>query len=222
MELHPIPSYLEENGPTLKNAAILQLQRHLLRNASPVGTGESVTSDDYGMSYTVASLTDVAKQLCHGQRYEAPLFACFAPSWVQQVPLSYLGNDRYDCAYVLHAYISLLPIASRRREILRKQQEQRVREQDAATQAGSPKKPKPDLQKPVGPTYNNLNQNFQKRTHQKLESLENKFESIDAKLDRNNRLAAAATLPPYPALCGPQAPLQWIQDDESVAFPPAM
>ena len=224
MDLHKIPAYLEENGPTLKNAAIAQLQRHLLRNASPIGAGETIISDEYGMSYTVASLTDVARQLCHGQKFEAPLFACFTPSWVQQVPLSYLGNNVYDCAYVLHAYISLLPLASRRRELLRKQYESKIKEQDAAVSVAAPaKKPKPEFPRQGGPGYQNpnLTQNFQKRTHEKLESLETKFESIDAKLDRNNRLAVAATLPQYPALSGPQPPLVWVQDDDSVAFPPA-
>ena len=135
-DITQLPAYLARYKTKVKAQAIRHLHRHLLDTQCPLGLGEELTTDDYGVSFTVATLTLRAGYLHPYERKEGPLFYCLYPGLVEPVFLRYLENGEADMAYIINVYINLLEPNKRRSALaVRLQQEELQRKEELAHQA---------------------------------------------------------------------------------------
>ena len=202
MPLHRIPKYLDEQYGSLKQHMVAQLQRHLVKNSSPLGMCEVLTAEDYGLTFTMGSLSPIAKNLCFNHRFEAPMFACLHPAWISKVAVAHVEGNVFEYAYVINAYISLLPAAGRRLEVLRKYNEVRKKEMEQESTGIPPHHGKTRRQDPrsQGP------QRGHKRNYSTgAVNARKEFDNVHAKIDQNNRMVVAAinnqqNFPPMPVV----------------------
>ena len=137
MDPSRIPAYLAQHEGTIKTTGIYYLQQHLRDNQSPIGLNESLTLDDYSISFMAASLSPRGSQMHPGGRNEGPLFYFLFDGLIDDVSLKYAPLDQENPrAYFVNAYIHLVDAAKRRNAISKKQKDDKS---DSANQAKKPK-----------------------------------------------------------------------------------
>ena len=143
MDVKKIPAYLERNRGNIKTHAINALTRHFRDSQCAAGATESLMQDDYGMTFSLASVSQAGMDLNPHRKREGPLFYCLMESLNEPVILREAWtNSTQDMAHVVNCYIHLLPASQRRNRVLAKH----VEEATATTSA--PKTDKLEHKKP--------------------------------------------------------------------------
>jgi hypothetical protein len=120
MDVRMVPTFLSKWKSYLRLHGIKYLNRQMIDTHCPVGVGETLYPEDYGISFTMASLSTKGFQLNPCKRSEGPLFFCAYPGLVEPAVVNEDTNGIFDLAHVVNAYIHLLPTAGRRSSILRR------------------------------------------------------------------------------------------------------
>ena len=135
-DIRKIPAYLEKYSSKLRLHAVKCLDRHLKDTNCCVGAGEVLAPEDYGMSFSLATLSPRAMALNPGKRNEGPLFYCLLEGMHDPIFVNYYPDGSADTAHVVNCYIYLLPAAQRRQEVLKKMGEEKLdRRPDMQVQA---------------------------------------------------------------------------------------
>ena len=141
-DVQRIPAYLARYKSNVKLHALRCLRRHFSENQCAVGAMETLTADDYGLSFTMASLSPRGITLNPSKRSEGPLFYCVFPGLTEPVFLRDEGEDNVEYAHVVNAYIHLLPQGQRRSMVVQKAKEEASKKASEAT----PPSKKPRMQ----------------------------------------------------------------------------
>lgn len=117
-DIRKAPAYLERNSATIKCYAIRCLDRHIRLNQCITGAGEKLITEDYGISYSIASLSPRGMMLNPSKRQEGPLFYSQFPGLVEPIFLGSNPDGSDDYAHVVNVFIHLMPASQRRRVYL--------------------------------------------------------------------------------------------------------
>ena len=132
-DVRKIPHYLSVNKTTIKRLACSTLVRHLNSTQCGVATLEFLNEEDYGMSFSLASLSLRGSTLNPSRRNEAPIFYCHLPGFTDPCYIGQTIEGAVDSAHVVNCYIHILPANLRRNAILRKSQEAAVEAESIQT-----------------------------------------------------------------------------------------
>lgn len=125
-DIRKIPAYLEKYQSKIRLHAVKCLERHLKDNNCCIGAGEILAAEDYGTSFSLATLSPRAASLNPGKRNEGPLFYCLLEGMWDPIFVNYYADGSADTAHVINCYVYLLPAAQRRQAVLRKLQEEKA------------------------------------------------------------------------------------------------
>lgn len=136
------PEYLAENEGKLKAHAVAQLHRHLLRCQCIAGANETLTIDDYSVSYSIATISNEASLMNPNKRREGPIFYCHFPNLLGTIDLDVdMGTGEiYDYAHVINLYIHLLDPSRRRNKVVEKLKAEAAQKAEAERKAVEEKK----------------------------------------------------------------------------------
>ena len=128
-DIRKIPAYIFKYKQQIKAHAVRSLLRHFKEMQCGLGATEALCSDDYGLAFSVASLSLNGIALNPGSRNEGPLFYCHCPALLGPTMIKdadwQQGIDA-DVTYVINAYVHLLPQHQRRCFILWKAKEDKA------------------------------------------------------------------------------------------------
>ena len=125
-DVRKIPSFIETNETFIKKLAVEVLTRHLRETQCGVGAMEFLCDEDYGMSFSLASLSPRGMSLNPSRRHDGPLFYCHLPGLCEPCYINQTPGEGVDSAHVVNCYIHLLPSAQRRKSIVAKNKEVQV------------------------------------------------------------------------------------------------
>ena len=125
-DVRKMPAYLAKNKNKIRAYAVKTLERHILTNLCSIGAGDTLCSDEYGISFTVASVTERVAQLNPSGRHEGALYYCCMPGLLKPVNVGDNEDGSPDEAHIINAYIHLLPAAQRRPQVLKRIAEEKV------------------------------------------------------------------------------------------------
>ena len=120
-DVRKAPAYLTKYKQQIKSHGIKFLTTHFQSMQCCIGATETLAPEDYGMSFSVASMSMQGTLLNPNKRHEGPLFYCLFPALIQPVLLCsehWEYGIAHDEAYVLNAYINLLPKNQRRSHVI--------------------------------------------------------------------------------------------------------
>ena len=215
-DIRKVPAYLHKYRQNIKKIAVRTLTRHLLDSQCSVGLHETLSLEDYGMTLTVATLSQRARQLNPQGRGEAPLFYCLFPGLLEPTVLMANPDGTYQTGHILNLYIHLLPAHHRRVVLARKQTDKG--EVELPAEGPSNKKsrpayeaaPRPQVGYPPYPdnrgAYNERRQNYDNTINHKINQ---KVEEMV-----NKKLTTASLASAFPPLPATKAPSWNTEDDE--------
>jgi hypothetical protein len=119
-DIRKIPAYLDRNASRIKHYAILCLDRHIKANQCATGAGEVLCNEDYGISFSLASVSQRGMMLHPSKRQEGQLFYCLYPGLNEPFFLGTNPDGTDDMAHVVNVFIHLMPIGQRRTAVLLK------------------------------------------------------------------------------------------------------
>ena len=79
-DVRRIPNFLTLNNTVIQSLAVSALNRHLRDTMCGTGATEFLNNDDYGISYSLASLSPRGSTLNPSRRNEAPILYCHLPA----------------------------------------------------------------------------------------------------------------------------------------------
>ena len=153
-DINQVPRYLEQNRAIIKQHAAKVLLDHWITLNYGMGCNEGITVDDFGLTFTIGSVSQMAVKMNPHQRPEGPLFFCHFPALVEPQVLEHADwalNNEGTAVHIINAYISLLPPHQRRNIILRKEREDKAAASAVAT-APPPARSTPVTLQPTGYT----------------------------------------------------------------------
>jgi len=127
-----MPAYVERNLSIIRQHAVAALQRHFKLTLCSAGVLETLTSEDYSVSFSWASVSHLGRSLTlHGKPDLALGYAVceqmVAPVWV--------SHEDPEPTYVLNVFVQLQEPSRRSTAVIK-----RAREEDASRQSSSPAK----------------------------------------------------------------------------------
>ena len=125
-DIRKIPGYLSKHKGMVRAHGVRSLERHFRDNLCQAGAGESLSPEDYGISFSVASLSPRGTQLNPGKRNEGPLFYCLMSGMVEPVLVNHFSDGTADYAHMVNVYLYLLPQAQRRPNVIRRLEEEKT------------------------------------------------------------------------------------------------
>ena len=134
-DIRQVPLYLHQNKALIKQHGVRVLMNHWRDLNYGLGSTELLTVDDFGIVFTVASVSQNAIRLNPQQRTEGPLFYCHLPGLVEPqivIHLDWAINMEGQAVHLINAYITLISPHQRRTLMIR-----REREEKAATVAAA-------------------------------------------------------------------------------------
>ena len=232
-DIRKAPLYLHQNRALIKQHAAKALLDHWKDLNYGMGCTEHITIEDFGMAFTVASVS------CHGaklnplQRTEGPLFYCHFPALVDpQVIVHTDWSSRTDgiAIHIINAYVTLLPPHQRRNALIRKDIEDRAEKAAASSRAqaatpvilqqtggAAPKKPRPNppSNAPSASGYNNNTRQapYPTRPLHDTATLREEMSVLHALINR-----VQSQLVPSPALPTPRTPV-WPKKNQGPDLP---
>jgi hypothetical protein len=126
LDIKKVPAYLSKYWRLIKQHAIHALMQHFKEMQCGVGAAEELCTDDFGMTFTVATVTGHRALLNPGKRQEGPLFFCHFPALVDPVVLTHADwgtHTEGESVHVINCYISLPPPQLRRSLVIKKFQQ---------------------------------------------------------------------------------------------------
>ena len=217
-----IPAYLERNRSGIKTHAITALTRHFRDSQCAVGVTESLMQDDYGMTFTLASVSQAGADLNPHKKREGPIFYCMFDTLIEPVVLREAWcTTQQDTAHVVNVYIHLLPASQRRNRVHTKHQEDTAAAVASKSEELEHKKPKmsaPNGSQPNGsyagatystqmsrgaynPSYAPPQGNYQRRDYGEIHKLKMDLSTSEGIIaDLRARIAAQKVpCPPLPS-----------------------
>ena len=202
-DIRRVPAYLQKYRTQIKKIAVKTLTRHLQESQCSVGLHETLSLEDYGMTFTVASLSQKGRQLNPHNRSEGPLFYCLFQGLLEPIVLSANQDGSYQTGHVVNLYIHLLPAHHRRVVLARKTT---AIETETAAEGPSNKKPRPTYDAIPRPqvgyapypdnrgAYNERRQNYENTVNSKIN--QKVEEVVNKKLTTASLASAFPPLPP--------------------------
>ena len=165
----------------------------------------SLTIDDYGMCFSVASLSARGTALNPSQRREAPLYFCHFPGLIEETHLVALPDGHIDSAYVINCYIHILPANQRRSAIIKRFYDDSLKHQGARGEnQGSPTSTSGPPAKKANSQNRPKNQGTQTNNYPAEEGQSSPQETRVQRLERENReLKKNLAHPPLPQAKAP-------------------
>ncbi len=108
-----IPGYLDRHKLIIKKHAMVQLMAHFKRANHPAGLGERITDEDFGMTFTWASLSSQGKRAIPSNRKEGPIFYGIFPYMIEPVNVT-RDLSRPEWVHVINCNINLVHQSGRR------------------------------------------------------------------------------------------------------------
>jgi len=87
-----ILAYLSKYKLQIKALAISALDAHLREINNPAGCGKTLSSEDYGISFRLATISELAGKLHPNGRREGPLYYTLCPELMQPIFSVCLGQ----------------------------------------------------------------------------------------------------------------------------------
>ena len=209
-DIRRIPAYVQRYRTNIKKVAVRVLNRHLQESQCSVGLHETLSLDDYCMTFTVATLSQRARQLNPHNRGEAPLFYCLLPGMLEPVILMANEDGTYQTGHIVNLYIHLLPAHHRRVVLARKQDKP---DADSPIDGPISKKQRPNFENNPRPERSYDNRPYEDRRHQNYDN--RKLMSQVAELV-DKRLTTATLATAFPPLPTTKAPSWNIDDNEDL------
>ena len=122
-DIRKAPSYLARNKQLLKQHAMRMLLRHFQDTQCAAGAGEPLTADDFGLTFSLASVSRAAASLNPSRRNEGPLFYCLFSGLTEAACLSevnWTNGIPSEATYFINGYIHFLPQSQRRYRVIHK------------------------------------------------------------------------------------------------------
>jgi len=206
-DIRKVPMYLTKYKGAIKQRAANCLQKHLVDNQCITGAGESITVDDFCISYSLASLSPKGFQMNPQGKHEGPLFYCLCAGLIEPIFLGFLEDNTPDYAHLVNVYIHLLPQDKRRTVYLK-------RIADAKADSGSAaKRSKPDQNAGRRPYYQQQNQQQQLA----LEHIQENQQTLSTLVKEMQEMKRPPVVN-FPPLPEPTA-LQWPPMDNMIPLP---
>ena len=215
LDVRKAPAYVAKHKMAIKANGVKMLQKHFNDTQCSAGAGEMLSNDDYGISFSIASVSVTAMALNPTRRNEGPMFYCLFPALVEPTSLSEVSWEEgkaSEVAYIVNAYLHLLPASQRRHKVLNKMKTDPETTKDEEDPNRTAKKPRTFFQSQNDlPRYpNNGAENYRAYQNRKMQE---EFEALRAELAAAKTqsaqeiaaLKAQAAL--NPAL--PKSPLVW-------------
>ena len=123
LDIRKFPAYLSRNKRSIKQHAVHALMQHFKEMQCAVGATEELNTDDFGMSFTVATVTGHGALLNPGKRQEGPLFFCHFPALIDPVVLvqaDWGTHTEGEAVHMVNCYISLPPPQLRRTLVIKR------------------------------------------------------------------------------------------------------
>ena len=184
LDVRKAPAYVSKHKLALKQHGIRMLQKHFTDTQCAAGAGELLNQEDYGISFSLASVSPTAMALNPTRRNEGPLFFCMFPALVEPTCLSEVNWEEgkaSEVAYILNAYIHLLPASQRRYRVLNKAKPDSDTSKEEDESAKNAKKPRTFFQATNEPSrYNTSVSNYRGYQERKLQE---EFDSLRAELN---------------------------------------
>ena len=201
-----IPAYVQQNKDKIKLHAINALERHLRESRCSVGAAEDLTVDDYGLTFSLASVTAAGAELNPFKRHEGPLYFCLFPNLCEATCLKVECWDtsaQADMAFIVNTYIHLLLAIQRRNRVIARLREE-VQSQPGAMPIDAVHRKKPKLAASASHAKSSPMTYGQKRDAEHKALLE-RYTSLElhmAKLEKQ-RLLTNPPLPPTKGVVWP-------------------
>ena len=122
-DIRKAPAYLSRHKSAIKQHGINMLHKHFVDTQCAMGAGELIPQEEYGLSFSLASVSRMAITLNPSRRTEGPLFYCLFDGLVEPTALSesnWQEGKVAEVAYFINAYLHLLPPSQRRIRVLNK------------------------------------------------------------------------------------------------------
>ncbi len=135
-DIRQVPQYLHQNRALIKQHAAKILLDHWITVNYGMGCNETITIEDFGLTFTVGSVSACGMRMNPHQRPEGPLFFCHFPALVEAQIIEHADwnvNNDGAAVHIINAYISLLPLHQRRNIILRREREEKAAASAAAS-----------------------------------------------------------------------------------------
>jgi hypothetical protein len=128
-DIKQVPLYLQQNRALIKQHAAKVLIDHWKHLNYGMGCNEAITIEDFGLSFTVGSVSPCAVKMNPLQRAEGPLFFCHFPALVEPqviIHADWATNGDGQMVHIINAYVTLLPPHQRRNVLMRKDMEEKA------------------------------------------------------------------------------------------------
>ena len=128
-DIRQVPLYLHQNKALIKQHGVRVLMNHWRELNYGLGSTELLTVDDFGIVFTVASVSPSAIRLNPQQRTEGPLFYCHLPALVEPqivIHSDWAISTEGQAVHVINAYITLISPHQRRTLMIRKEREEKA------------------------------------------------------------------------------------------------
>ena len=138
-DVRRIPAYIEANEAHITKLAVRTLVKHLQTTQCSTACLETLCDSDFGVSFSLASLSGKGMSLNPSRRHEAPLFYCHVPGLVEPCFVSQ-EKQTVETAHMVNCYVHILPANQRRNKLIANAKEARIA---AASAMAAPAVPKP-------------------------------------------------------------------------------
>ncbi len=227
-DIRKVPAYLSKYKRLIKQHAVKALTQHLQDMQCSLGAGELINIDEFGMTFTVASVTNIGALMNPGRRQEGPLFFCHFPALVEPIILAHedweTGAER-EAVYVVNCYIHLLPNHQRRNTVLQKVKEEKIALQaisTASTSAPHAKKSKMSTQN-TSATTNHKGHSGPLPVPRPQYNPPHQSTLLLKEIERLNAQLRLTQGPPFPALPAPSMKtITWPSKDQGPELPDDM
>ena len=137
-DIRMIPQYLHQNQALIKQHGARILLEHWKAINFGLGSLENLTIEDFGLVFTVASVSNNAIRLNPNQRTEGPLFYCHLPAMV--FPQTIINADwatstEEYAVHIINAYITLIAPHQRRSVMIKRDREEKANQAAVAAAA---------------------------------------------------------------------------------------
>ena len=123
MDIRKVPAYCAKYKDGIKKHGLRLMSQHFLDTQCGAGATEFLSLEDYGISFSLASVSSTGITLNPTGRNEGPLWFCLYPGLVEPTCLSEVSwedGKASEATYLINAYIHLLPASQRRHRLLSK------------------------------------------------------------------------------------------------------
>jgi hypothetical protein len=207
MDIRQVPAYLIRNQDLIKQKGMEFLERHLIDTTCATGAGETLSVDDFGVKFMIASLSEEGRMFCTSVgKNEAPMGFCLIPGFIKEAftGMDDQGNDVYS--HVVNVYIHLYDAHRRRKNVLK-----RVKNEQEATKDGTAPVPPYKRSRP-----NNASNAGKKPVPDEFVSQEF-ADKIAIGLSKQQGIVKTATN--FPKLATSTSPMPWTKSGESPDLP---